>query len=609
MKRSLCMENISTFTRSKRPRLSDPLPPTKRSLPWVSATSTKNFMTNNGLLDVFKMYHNNGNKSFLNYRSDTIDNYLMAKGIEFEKELVKYIDNNRLKSIYVSDVINDKTVQQTIDYMKQGVPLIHSAPIRNNRNGTHGVIDILIRSDYLHHIVEENPLTEDEQSISAPKLNGKYHYVVVDIKFSTLSLRSDGRHLLNDPNYKAYKAQLYIYNKAIASIQGYFCRYAFILGRRWKYRSKGEIFSNLSCLNKLGVIDFEGVDSKYVNKTQDAIKWVRDVIRHGKSWKINPPSREELYPNMCTSLGVWDNKKNDIAMNIGEISMLWYCGVKQRQIGFSNGIKSWKNIECTAEKLGIKGKRGDIINKMIDINRQEIDTIRPRKIQTTINEWRTKTSEVFVDFETLMDICSPLSELPNQRKTDMIFMIGVYICDKNNVRLYKSFITKEMSLEEEYRVMDEFVTFMKDLGYPKMWFWDADRRFWDIAERRQFERSCNLPEDEKVLITDNISDNWGKIEKNWYDVVEIFRSEPIVIKGCFGFGLKNIAGQMRKYDMITERMVSECNSGTAAMVKAIRAYENSDNVYTSDHMKDIESYNRFDCAVLYDILKYLRENH
>ena len=112
----------------------------------------------------------------------------------------------------MSDVINDKTVQQTIDYMKQGVPLIHSAPIRNKRNGTHGVIDILIRSDYLHNIVEENPLTEDEQSIAAPKLNGKYHYIVVDIKFSTLSLRSDGRHLLNDSKYKAYKAQLYIYN-------------------------------------------------------------------------------------------------------------------------------------------------------------------------------------------------------------------------------------------------------------------------------------------------------------------------------------------------------------------------------------------------------------
>ncbi len=611
MKRSLCIENISTFTRSKRPRLSDPLPPVKRSLPWVSATSTKNFMTNDGLLDVFKMYHNNGNKSFLNYKSDTINNYLMARGIEFEKELVKYIDHNRLKSIYVSDIINDKTVQQTIEYMKQGVPLIHSAPVRNKRNGTQGVIDILIRSDYLCNIVEENPLTEEEQSIPAPKLNGKYHYVVVDIKFSTLSLRSDGRHLLNDPKYKAYKAQLYIYNKAISLIQGYFCRYAFILGRRWKYRSKGEIFSNSSCLNKLGVIDFEGVDSNYVNKTQDAIKWVRDVIRHGKSWKTNPPSREELYPNMCTSLGVWDKKKNEIAMNIGEISMLWYCGVKQRQIGFSNGIKSWKNIECTAEKLGIKGKRGDIINKMIDINRQEIDMIRPDKIKTTINDWRTNTSEVFVDFETLMDICSPLSELPEQRKTDMIFMIGVYYtCSKNNVSLYKSFIAKEMSPQEEYRVMDEFVTFMKYLGYPKMWFWDAEQRFWDIAERKQFERLYNnLPEDEKVLITDNISDNWGKIEKNWYDVAEIFRSEPIVIKGCFGFGLKNISEQMRKYDMITERIVSECNSGTSAMVKAIHAYENSDDIYTSSIMKDIESYNRFDCAVLYDILKYLRENH
>lgn len=616
MKRSLCMENISTFTRSKKPRLVNPLPHIKKTLPWVSATSTKNFMTNDGLLDVFKMCHkgNKPHKPFLNYEFDTIEKYLIQRGIEFEKSLIKYIHSNRLKSVHVSEIINDETVQQTIDYIKQGVPLIHSAPVRNKRNGTHGVIDILVRSDYLCHIVEENPLTEEEQLIRGPKLNGNYHYVVIDIKFSTLSLRADGRHLLNDSKYKAYKAQLYIYNKAIGEIQGYFCRYAFILGRRWKYKSKGENFSNSSCLNKLGVIDFEGVDSNYVSKTQDAIKWVRDVIRHGKEWKINPPSRDELYPNMCTSVGAWDKKKHEIAEDIGEISMLWYCGVKQREIGFSNGIKSWKNIDCTAEKLGVTGKRGDTLNKMIDINRQEIDVIRPKKIHTDINDWREKTNEVFVDFETLMDVCSPLNELPEQRKTDMIFMIGVcYTYNKNNtsVLLYKSFIAKEMTVQEEYRIMDDFVTFMKELNYPKMWFWDAEQRLWDIAERRQFDRVYNdlpiIPEE--AFVSDHVSDNWGKIEKNWYDVAEIFRAEPIVIKGCFGFGLKNISEQMRKYGMITERIVSECNNGTAAMVKAIRAYEKSENIYTSSIMKDIESYNRFDCAVLYDILRYLRKNH
>ena len=620
MKRS-CVENISLITRSKKPRLVGPLTPKKRSLPWVSATSTKNFMTNDGLLDVFKMYHSNrdgnrdGNrdKYVLKPETDTFENYLMIKGIEFEKMLIQYIHTNRLRSVHVSEIINDKTVRQTIDYMKQGVPLIHSAPVRNKINGTHGVIDILIRSDYLCHIIEENPLTEEEQSIRAIKLNGNYHYVVIDIKFSTLSLRSDGRHLLNDSKYKAYKAQLYIYNKAVSVIQGYFCPYAFILGRRWKYKSKGENFSNVSCLNKLGVVDFKGIDSKYVDETQNAIKWVREVIRHGRNWKIKPPSRDELYPNMCTTIGPWSKKKQEIAEDIGEISMLWYCGVKQREIGFSNGIKSWKNIDCTAEKLGITGKRGDTIDKMIDINRQDIYNIRPANILTNINDWRTNTTEVFVDFETLMDVCSPLDELPKQRKTDMIFMIGIYYtsyrhenCAKDNI-IYKSFISTEMTPQEEYRIMDEFVTFMKELGYPKMWFWDAEKRFWGIAKRRQFKRLCTIMHDDPSM--KHISDNWYKIEKNWCDVATIFRVEPIVIKGCFGFGLKNVSEQMRKYGMITECMTSECNSGTSAMIKAIRTYEQSDDIHTSSNMKDIESYNRFDCVVLYDILRYLRQNH
>ena len=33
---------------------------------------------------------------------------------------------------------------------------------------------------------------------------------------------------------------------------------------------------------------------------------------------------------------------------------------------------------------------------------------------------------MFVDFETIADIFSPLDELPVSKKTDIIFMIGVY---------------------------------------------------------------------------------------------------------------------------------------------------------------------------------------
>jgi len=607
MKRSLAMmETVSGFTRSRRPRLTEPLPLKKKSLPWVSATSTRNYMINDGLVDVLKMYHKDNHGFSGNNQYDTLTQYLMDKGNEFEREVVKYIDENCLKSVYVADIINDRTVQQTIDYIKQGVPLIHSAPVRNKRNGTHGIIDLLVRSDYLCHIINENPLLEEEVCIPAPKLKDDYHYVVIDIKFSTLALRADGRHLLNDAKYKAYKAQLYIYTKAVSLIQGYTSRYAFILGRRWRYKSKGENFSSLSCLDKLGVIDFEGVDSDYVEKTNNAIKWIRDVIRKGGSWEINPPSRDELYPNMCVQSGIWDKIKREIAMDIGEISMLWFCGVKQRDIGFNNGIKSWKDPNCTSESLGVSGKRGNVISEMIDINRQNTDLIRPKRIRGNTHNWRSKCNEIFVDFETIMDVCSPMNEIPEQRKTDMIFMIGVaYTNDKNEV-LYKSFIANDMSSEEEFRVMDLFISFMEELDYPKMWFWDAERKFWGMAERRHFDRMYSvLTKEEK----DHISDEWGKIQDNWSDLSDVFRTEPIIIKGCFGFGLKHISGQMRNYGMITERIESECDSGTTAMVKALRAYEETSNPAQSAIMKDIETYNRFDCVVLNDILTYLRRNH
>lgn len=606
MKRSLAMmEAVSGFTRSKRPRLIEPLIQNKRNLPWISATATRNYMINDGLVDVLKMYHKDNHGFSGNNEYDTLTKYLMERGNEFEREVVKYIDNNCIKTVYVSDIINDETVQKTIDLMKQGTPIIHSAPVRNKRNGTHGIIDLLVRSDYICHIVHNNPLTQEEEVIPAPKLNGDYHYVVIDIKFSTLALRSDGRHILNESKYKAYKAQLYIYNKAISIIQGYLPRYAFILGRRWRYKSCGENFSNMSCMNKLGVIDFEGVDSEYVEKTNNAIKWIRDVIRNGGSWSIIPPSREELYPNMCVQSGIWDKKKQDIATEIGEISMLWFCGVKQREIGFSNNVKSWKDPACSSEKLGVSGKRGKVIDQIININRQDKDLIYPKRICGNMYNWRKTGNEVFVDFETLMDICSPMNELPEQQKTDMIFMIGVSYL--NNGKLsYKSFIANSMSLDEEFRIMDLFVSFMKELGYPNMWFWDAEQRFWDIAERRQFDRLYDISTEEE---RNHISDEWGKIEQKWLDLSSVFRSEPIVIKGCFGFGLKHIAENMRKHGMITEQIESECDSGTTAMVKALRAYEHTHNPSHSSIMKDIELYNRFDCVVLYDILTYLRKNH
>ena len=600
MKRNLQqMSSIARFTRSKRPKLEPPLSFKRPSRQWISATATKNYIMNDGLIDYLKLFHKTGIRT--EEKFDSFTSFVIEKGKEFEREIVRYISENCVECVTIGDVINDENVKKTKELMVQGVPVIHSAPVRNVKDRTHGIIDLLVRSDFLGHLVENCPLREEETTIRSPRLGADYHYVIIDIKYSTLPLRADGVHLLNEAKYRAYKAQLYIYNRAIAVIQGYEPPCAYILGRRWRYKSKGEVFSNMSCLNKLGVVEFTGVDSDFPAITRRAIQWVKDVRSNGQKWGLDPPSRDELYPNMC-STGAWDSEKKELAEKLGELTMLWYCGVNQRKTAFSNGVKSWRDPRCSAELMGVRGQRAPIIDQIIEINRDNVGNILPRKIETGLYGWRSEREEVFVDFETIIDVCAPMDELPEQRKTDMIFMIGVGFV-KNRRFKYKSFVARSMTGQEEYRIMQEFFEFMKGMNFPKMWFWHAEERFWDAAERRQFELDFH-----DLETREHISDDW-KLLGDWVDLADIFRAEPIVVKGCFGFGLKHIADGFRSHGLIKARIESECDSGNVAMIKALEAYEKSSDPPNSPVMKDIELYNKFDCEVLHDILSYLRKNH
>ena len=68
----------------------------------------------------------------------------------------------------------------------------------------------------------------------------------------------------------------------------------------------------------------------------------------------------------------WHSQKMDIANQIGEISSLWMCGLRERNKAFENGIKSWHDPRACSRLFGIKGDRGKIIDKMININKQNI---------------------------------------------------------------------------------------------------------------------------------------------------------------------------------------------------------------------------------------------
>lgn len=643
MKRTLSLlshESVSHFTRSKRPKNFSILPD-KKSYPWISATSLKNHMINDQLVDVLKNNdtigsHVKTNSGYISERknvnkttrerSNSFQEFIMEKGLQFENDLVTYIKNRYIDTVFVSTTIDDETVKKTIEYMNKGVPIIHSAPVRNYKNKTQGVIDLLIRSDYIKYIIEENPISIEEERKNAIKLENidgeTYHYIVVDIKFSTLPLKCDGRHILNESLYKAYKAQLYVYTRAIGEIQGYTSDYAFIIGRRWKYKSKNEYFEGLNCLSRVGVINYKDNDKEYVSKTNSAIRWMRSVIENSKKWKLLPPINGKLYPNMSIQSGKWDNKKKEIANEIGEITMLWSCGVKERNYALTKGIKSWKDKKCNSKNLGIKqGIKAEIVDKIIEINREDnMMLFAPQVIKKNLYEWREDSVDIFVDFETIMDVSYNSNNVLNQQKNNQIFMIGVAYknfdtCSSdsldNEYLKYKSFICRNNTDIDEFSIMNDFVNFVYRIKLQnpnkrvKLWYWCAEKKFWNIAYKKHLSTINSSLYSSEIL-------KWNTVSDNWCDMIDIFKKEPVSIKGCFGFDLKSISSQMNKFGMIKREIVSECCNGTSAMIAAYKIYNDRNSIIDpreTNVMKDIEEYNKFDCFVLSDIIDYLRNNH
>lgn len=609
---------------------------------WVSATTTKNFLLKDPVEDFFKRYHtsiarNNPKVSGTILKAvqahtpieespDTLANFsefLMHQGKKFEKGVYNMLYHLFRSDVEIVDLGGDtaprstKKFAETIDAMKKGIPIIINAVLHDPETKTFGIADLIVRSDYLRRIVDSSPVTKKEEKIGAPLFEGKnYHYRVIDVKFSTLYLRSDGIHLCNPGSIPAFKGQVYIYNRIVAKIQGYDPCVAYILGRRWKYTKSQQVYSHPACNNRLGVVDFAGVDYPYVAKVQQAIDWIRDMRTNGEEWDIftSPLPRPELYPNMkYRNDHPWHEVKELQTDVIKDITRIWMCGPKQRAFAHAQGIYEWTDPRCTAETLGITGeKRARIVNAMLKINREpEGPNVQPVIVKNNLHSWKNeKDLEFFVDFESGPDVCPDFSKLPDGSSHASLTMIGVgYICPDLNVWVYQDFTVNRMSREEEKRICEEFskyITTTKQMYSAKtiaLYHWsNAEPQMWNSASERH------------GALLDNF---WYDIAEDWADLFEVFRDgdEPIVIRGCFSFGLKEVAKALHHHGLIKTTWDHEnpCSNGPAAMVMAHRASEEAGRREVSMRdlplLKQIREYNEIDCKVMADILLYLRKHH
>lgn len=590
---------------------------------WVSASKLRNYIMDDPLLDWLEYYPNSSNNlrdSSNNPRdfnkTSNFQSYIMKKGIEFESNIIKilfekFYKNNSNIIVTVSDdnhcMSNDKYLE-TVNHIKNKVPIIYHGVLHDHNRKIFGCPDLIVRIDWLNKLF-------NERIVHTKYSKNNTYYVIVDIKNTKLVLCADGCHLRNtNKNILYNKSQLYVYNKILGDLQGYLPSKSYIIGNSWYYVKENEYHSG-ETFDKPATINFKKCDSFIRAKTSKAIKWIRLMRKHGATWTVIPPSVEELRPNMCNYSERWDKVKNYIANKTNDITKLWMCSVKHRTFALQHGITNWRcHKNLTVDKLNITGH---IVSKtlqlIIDINQDKnIDTlILPHKVNTNLYDWRNIELEFYVDFETITDaIMKPSSRDESEtvfRSGSIIFMIGVG--HWSNGWNFKWFIAENLTLLGERKMFVEFHDYIasfsrrrnktrKSSNYkPRLWHWGhAERSLYNTALNRHIEDM-----------------NITNILTNWCDLLCIFKTEPIVIKGALNFSLKTVVHALNQHNIITTNYIdSNINNGLNAMVYAYDEYEKCNikkmvDIKHSDIINNIIKYNEIDCKVLYEILLYMRQ--
>ena len=580
---------------------------------WVSAHKTKNYALQDTLVDWLDYWHNKAEhtetrQAQVHQPPTTFNQYIKQKGIEFEHRVIEQIQKKLQTDEFVTICANFEQLyqnvglyeKQTAEEIMRGRPVIYQAVLLNRSGklaGSYGMPDLLVRSDYLARFIIDAPVSRS----CAPKLSGPYHYVVIDIKYHTLNLCVDGKRIRNSGNIPAYKCQLYVYHHALGQIQGVETSQAYILGRKCSYTVNKINLTDNNCFAKLGCIIYDGWDQSYVQKTIDAINWIKHLRQNGKEWTLKPqPTVPELYPNMTTTNHTaWHAFKTSYAADIGEITLLWNCGVKNRIKAHKQGVYSYRDARCNSKVLGVHGiYKSSTLDRIIKINNRKnfahhTDRISIQLNKRVDNKWIGDTTfRIAVDFETVSNVFDDLKQLPLSCTQTYVFMIGVAYKLIGSPAKYKMLVAPKLDKASNKNIINALWLYVRrktdkyvgaNAPIPPIYHWGH-------IERTTYNKIGGKP-------------------LSWFDMLECFRKNPIVINGCLGFGLKEVATRLYDLGLIQVQWTADmCADGTTAMVMAHEAYKQTGiNIEDNTNITRIREYNRTDCLVIHEIIDLLQK--
>ena len=353
----------------KKPKYSD-----NQEQNWISGTAVKNYLLNDPALDWLDLYYypkaklQRQNKNFNN-------NHLFSLGYKFEDKIYNDLiarfgpeECVKLNHKYSSSQLSQVSFNKTICHMLKQTPIILQATLLDNHLKLRGIADIIIRSDYINKLFKE-PILKDTEIYQ----NNKLYYLVIDIKYASMTLCANGKFIRNQDRYRAYKGQLLIYNLMVGMIQKFIPRYCYIMAKNWKIDSTINPSCGNSCYDLLGVIDYRTFDNKYIKMTQNAIDWVRRVRNYGDKWDIYNPHINELCLNASNTIDdKWSSVKREILQNTQDISCVWNLSPEHRNKAREQDIIKYTDPRLTTDILGLSqnNNRTKVIQEILKINQQ-----------------------------------------------------------------------------------------------------------------------------------------------------------------------------------------------------------------------------------------------
>jgi hypothetical protein len=611
----------------------------------ISATRLVNYIRNDPIIDYLDIIEKNNlyvndnleiteiteNPEKNNKKRKSSFDYIVSEGYKFEERIVNKIknfmkDNNledRIITIQKNSDINihfQKTKKIIEEYKYE---VILGGLLINTKNMTYGYPDIIVLGKWITKFIHSPPTVNIKDDV----------YYIIDIKSSTINLKKGGKYVSSSMLFEGYKTQICVYKEALDQIQKCNSTFGFILGKKYKYvQNKNDVHINNSFYT-LGLIDYKyeyetGNDIK--EKIKKSISWSKELRKNWKKYKLYPITKK-IRPNIKNSFDKnYKRIKKLIARKNKDITLLWSCGIKQRNFANKQKITKYNDVNLTSDKLGFmnNSSKSKIINKMLDITNS--DKLIKIPIINNYNNWQKSVlNEFYVDFETFTPSFDEYDiELLDYENTEptieqVIYMIGVghfnetynfkcFILDyygsksiyKNIKKKYNCTNDNIIVISDEKTLIIKFIEYIysfNNLKEPLYRFLKKTRLIhWSWAEPSLFL---------KKLVKYNINNINNNLP--WFDLMDVFKQPdyPIVIKNCFSFSLKDIAKTMNSHKLIKLEW-SELDDGLLSAFIARDIYKNNskNTKLNSQNMEDIVEYNFIDCKALYLILDYMRNN-